>query len=332
MQGAVAAWRDLLDDRTSIPRPPVPGRALRSRAVFFCVLPAALLGATYFLLVEFVLKESAGQPLRIGWLRWGGLGLATLAVVLAMALGWVIADGFRRPLRTLLRVAEGGNGGNGGLDPAIMLSLADADLRRLTLRIHTLAQQNRAGAEAMREHARLQEDLVRICGRIMAAAQEGRWPGPAGEGASAEGARVASGIDRLMERLRERVQSVEKRLEDIEARLGEKPLDGRAPDGMGNALRNLERLGTVWSLEMEIARRRVPEMPGELGEKLQTFNAALDAVRRAAQKNGNRIEPAESARSDVALLREEIHDWLRPGGMPASADERSASRGEVQDD
>ncbi len=312
MQGAVAFWREPLDDRYSIPRPLLRGRSIRTQTILFCLLPTVLLAVTYFLLVEFVLRESTGDELRVGLLRWGGAGLAALAVAIALGLGWLLADGVRRPLRTLLRVADGGNGGTGGLDPASLLTAGDPELRRLILRVHTLTQQNRAGAEALREHRLLQSDLALLRERVAAASSEEPSPSRLPEPGSADGHRLAEAIDRLVAGLRDRIESVEKRLRDLDERMAAAPPDsGLVRSRVGEALRELERIGTVWSLELEMARRHAPGMPGELGAKIHLFQNAMEAVRRAVEKNGEQPDRFKEARSDLAILREELHDWFR---------------------
>ncbi len=77
------------------------------------------------------------------------------------------------------------------------------------------------------------------------------------------------------------------------------------------ALGDIERLGTVWSLEIERARQDLPTLPGSLGSCFREFAAAIERLRDAARSNGAGAHALNGARGEVLRLRETIGEWLR---------------------
>jgi hypothetical protein len=281
--------------------------------LLLCVLPTLLLGVTYFLLVEFALRELLDTYDVPPLLRYGGAALALLFSLVALGVGSMLADGFLRPLRELLRVAEVHEGGPG---PTAYLSDPDPHLRRLFLRVFTLVQQNRSGAQTLKDLESLRGEVTALRERIRLAAATSSIPEPRAVGGEAA-ADLLSEMERFWTRLRGDIESTEARLSQLARSLGEHET-GRVKTTaqIDEALGDIERLGTVWSLELERARRYSSAMPGKLGSCFEEFAAAVRRLRDAVRTNGAGVDAIEAARVEAVRLRESLGDWLR-GGIQA---------------
>lgn len=130
---------------------------LRGRVIPLVALPVAILGVTYFLFVEYVLANLSlnTDAVRLA-LRLGGGVLAVLALVLALACGYLIAERMVRPVRLLVRLIESGE-----LDAvrSAFLHHREWEILELYRRVTALVHQNRAGAQAVEELERMREGI-----------------------------------------------------------------------------------------------------------------------------------------------------------------------------
>ncbi|MDM7916273.1 MAG: hypothetical protein QUU85_13580 [Candidatus Eisenbacteria bacterium] len=328
-------------------------RSIRSQALLLCALPVFLLGVSLILLVEFGLREGGATGAVTPWLRYGSILLVLLFTMASLACGSYLAERTVRPIRALLHVAEGFHL---AVDPPSPILEPDPDLRRLSLRIHTLVQQNRSGARAMMELEALRDEAKGVLARLREAGDRvpapGTAPTPISGVASDLGRDLREEIDRYWQHLRDDLTGMAARAERIAQFLDaaateaeERPAQkGQAAEGQaevqsaevqaekapaekasgrGNGTRpaaeefaDLERLATVWSLEIERARRAVPDLPGSLGDCFHAFQRSFDALRgRFADKPLPRGE-ARVVRAETEALRAQIDRWL--GSDPAA--------------
>jgi hypothetical protein len=78
-----------------------------------------------------------------------------------------------------------------------------------------------------------------------------------------------------------------------------------------NALRDVEMFGTVWSLEIELARRHAPELAGSQGASFQEFTGAAKRLREASKTNGRAVGTFAGLRTQIAALQRTITQWLQ---------------------
>jgi hypothetical protein len=292
-----------------MPRRPGAGSSVRRRVLLLCVLPTLLLGVTYFLLVEFTIRELFDSLEVPALLRYGGAALAFLFSLVALGVGSILADGFLRPLRAILRVAEAQNSSPG---PTAYLSDPDPYLRRLFLRVFTLVQQNRSGAQTMKELESLRGEISTLRDRIRLATAGSTIPEPRVEGGGELTSELAVEMERFWGRLRADLEKVEGKLTQLVRSLGEnETVRVQTIAQIDEALGDIERLGTVWSLEIERARRDAPALSGALGTCFREFAAAIERLRDATRTDGAGVHTIEDARGEVLRLRETVGEWLR---------------------
>jgi hypothetical protein len=297
-----------LEELRDIPHKSGAGSSVRRRVLLLCVLPTLLLGVTYFLLVEFALRELLNLYEVPPLLRYGGAALAVLFSLVALGVGSMLADGFLRPLRALLRVAEAQDASPG---PTAYLSDPDPYLRRLFLRVFTLVQQNRSGAQTLKDLESLRGEVLALRERIRFAASVSSLPTPRAAGGELSSDLLVE-MDRFWARLRTDLESIDEKLTQFGRFLGEDEA-GRMTTvaQIDKALGDIERLGTVWSLEIERARQDLPTLPGSLGSCFREFAAAIERLRDAARSNGAGAHALDGAKAEVLRLRETIGEWLR---------------------
>ena len=301
------------------------GSAIRNRILLLCLLPTLLFGATYLLLVEFVLRESTRIAEVPPLLRYGGVGLVVLFVFVSLGCALSLADGVLRPMRALQRIAGESETGNG--PEAYDLQTTDPDLRRLFLRVNMIAQQNRAGMQARAELMALQREVSAIRSELRRFWAGEGIPGPTNPTAGGSVSGLAGEADRLWAGLRAKRAEMETTLQSLEGGLAQMSAGGW--HGVLPGLDRLERLGTVWSLEVELARRRSPQMSGDLGSCFREFTSAIAELRRMAQCSGPGEDSLAHARSEVARLCGIVAEWLRTESEVGGADSSSTSlRGE----
>jgi len=297
-----------LEDLRDVPRRKGTGGRIRRRVLVLCVLPTLLLGATYFLLVEFALRE----VLEIGevplLLRVGGGVLALLFALVALGCGSLLADGFLRPLRALLRIAESQDITPG---PTSYLSDPDSHVRRLFLRVLTLVQQNRSGAQALRELEALRNEVHALRETVRSAAAASIIPSPVEREAPQSGGELTAEMERLWTRFRADLSAVEDRLDETSQALAAQE-KGRKESTleMDTAILEIERFGTVWSLELERARRCVPTLPGALGSCFSDFSNSMQRLRDASRLDGGGLRAIAEARNQISRVREIVGGWL----------------------
>lgn len=199
-------------------------RSLRAWIVLLVTLPPAFLGAAYFLFIEYVLQDfDLLHPTVLLTLRLGGLGLIAIALVLAAAFGYLLAERVSRPLRLLLRLSETG-------DLASNRPLFERERGPEVLELHrllsTLLTQNKAGARALEELERLRAGLATLREELARTGQHGIPPAvtvssvaPLGEiSAGLEGKRIQ--LLSFFHELKERVAELRKEYSDLGGALG----------------------------------------------------------------------------------------------------------------
>jgi hypothetical protein len=327
VQGAVAAWRGLVEELHPSPRASVRGSSIRNRVLLACLLPALFLGATYFLLVEFVLRESAHMGEVPPLLRYGGIGLVTLFMLVSLGCGFSLADAVTRPLRTLQRIADGGEIPEG--DGAGDLRARDADLHRVFLRTRMLAQQNRAGMQALEELEDLRAETAEIQRELRRCAERGGLPDPMGNDRISSPSRLARDLQGFSVELRVGLEELDSGLQRLDGRLASR--ERTAATGVLADLDRLERAGTIWSLNVEMIRRRSPESRDHLGACFEEFSAVLTDLRRRLRSEEESGESVDDARSEVARLRRIVAQWIKGDPEVGGANRPSAhSRGETR--
>ncbi|MCA9756943.1 MAG: hypothetical protein KDA27_14150 [Candidatus Eisenbacteria bacterium] len=297
-----------------------PRARFRSRVIGFMLVPVLVLGVSYFLLVEYVAVNS--DDLVIGTslvgLRLGGALLILLAVVLAIAAGYLLADRIVRPIRLLRHYAESGELPSGA---GLFVHHRDWEIFLLYRRIHALIQQNRSGAEALAELEELRGSFDELRGRLAKTGQNGvlapvgRIEGPCLDVSDLLESHRARLLDFFRE-LRTRTADVRTQFEALEVayRVAEPvtaspngsaassaaEAGGRAamPESVGpselvdpggeallclgaeleSLATELRRLGTVISLEAELARRAT----GDAGRLYDEFRLAIGRLEEIA--------------------------------------------------
>ncbi|MEZ4650399.1 MAG: hypothetical protein R3E97_16750 [Candidatus Eisenbacteria bacterium] len=149
-----------------------PRARFRGRVIGFMLVPVLVLGVSYFLLVEYVavdMDELAVGSSLVG-LRLGGALLILLAVVLAIAAGYLLSDRILRPIRLLRHFAESGELPSGA---GLFVHHRDWEIFLLYRRIHALIQQNRSGAEALAELEELRGSFDELRSRLTKTGQNG---------------------------------------------------------------------------------------------------------------------------------------------------------------
>jgi hypothetical protein len=297
------------------------GSSIRNRVLLACLLPALFLGVTYFLLVEFVLRESAHLGEVPPLLRYGGIGLVALFLLVSLGCAFSLADAVLRPLRTLQRIADGADAPNGGEGEEYRAG--DADLHRLFQRTQMLAQQNRAGVQALEDLEGLRAETAEVQRELRRCAERGGLPNPLGNGRLAPPTRLAQELQGFSSELRAELEDLDAGLERLEERLEERI----APEGAGVQadLDRLERAGTVWSLNVEMVQRRSPESRDDLGACFREFSTVLADLRRRLQPHGEAGESIDDVRSEVARLRRIVAQWLK-GDLEAGRASRPSVR------
>lgn len=277
--------------------------SLRSRIIILVALPAAVLGAMYFLFVEYTIQNLRVADTEAATvLRAGGVILVVLALVLAMTCGWLLVERVGRPLKLLIRLIDSGEFASAR---AAMAHHREWEVLELYRRVSALLQQNRAGARAVEELEDLRAGVAALRQAVAQPAQHGVSPALdfVGEGALVEVARsLESNRARLLEflvELGERMETLRSDTSRLGAELGfrdEPDAGALAPPVTGNgagpgqdldraavSLRRLRRVGTVLALESERllpdAARRVGELKDRFEEDLSEVERGLEACR-----------------------------------------------------
>lgn len=299
---------------------------MRKRILILCLLPTVLLGITYFFLVETILREQTSLHVIPPVLRYGGLVLILLFGLGALASAIHLSDRVIRPLRNLKRIAE-------GVQPPSpqtnFVPESDPDLRFLFLRVQTLVQQNRSGAQSLSELESLRQEVEDLGAGFRKANERLQVPTLLGEEAGRPTGKLTDEITRFWERLRLDLVEAESKLSGLMKRLMQEESTWAASSGEAEvALRDVERFGAVWSLEIELARRDAPQLRGSLGSSFEQFSAAIERLREASRSNGDAVAAVAGLRSEVATLRSTIGKWLQTEQQPQHKDGSAPMRGE----
>ncbi|MBD3163108.1 MAG: hypothetical protein GF346_11800 [Candidatus Eisenbacteria bacterium] len=284
------------------------GTSVKKRVLLFTVLPTVFLGVTYFLLVEYVAREFALRPEALRILRYGGAGMVLLFSFAALASGAQLFDSIRHPLRTLSRIAEGTQ-----VPPeqAAYLPDSDPELRFLFLRVHTLVQQNRSGAQTLGELESLKKEVEEVGRAIQRTNDQGILPEALAVGEPGPAGSLSREIQRFVDRLREDLDTIDRGLAEIAEGLADQEARGATALGEAEArVREIERLGTVWSLALEMARRIAPAIPGEVGSSFNEFTEALRQLRESLHSSGWHARAVAEVRSAAVTLRRTIADRM----------------------
>jgi len=264
-------------------------RSFRGRVVLLVILPTAFLGAASLLFNEYVLDRAGPgtDALRLT-LRLGEAGLFVLALILAAACGYLLADRVSRPIRLLLRLAEEGEI---TAPRAAFLERRGREVYQLYRLVSVLTNQNKAGARALEELESLRRSLASLREVVTRTGQHGvlqpvitKPGGPVAEiGASLEAKRLQ--LLGFFGELRERVRAVRAEVEafppedespDRPAAVSEEPAAVRNGEALEQAKASVERLrqlGTVLVLE---AGRSGASEGDHVNDLLGRFRGGLD--------------------------------------------------------
>ncbi len=278
----------------------------RRRAVLISVLPVVLLGASYFLVIEFTFRSSAAFPAVPAALRIGGVALVVLFLFVSLGAGLYLADQLRRPLRILLRRVES------AIEPVPETDLyisEDPEVRKLVTRVAGLVQRSRAGEQALRDLEALRGETEEIAAALRRGEESRRLP----DGVNGRGGALGSEVGRFIAGLRKQMREIDGNLERVAEILSRNEIvETAVATEADRSLQDLERLATVWSLQVERTRRELPDMPGELGSCFREFRSAMERLREAMRAQ-ERDDPVlvRDARSEIEKLHKVITDWLR---------------------
>lgn len=307
--------------------------------MLIALLPVAILGATYFLMIEWVLANlSPNAPAVHVALRLGGLALIVVALIFAAACGYLLVERVSRPVRLLARLAESGD-----LSAArnAFLHHHDWEILELYRKVSALVHQNQAGAKAVEELERLREGMAVLRKQLAQPGHHGVAPSLslAKEGAIGEiEAQLMANRARLLEfftELKDRLESVkgeadllahrwpESTATLVEATHATNGANGEARlahvdlERAQSSLAGVRRVGTVLALHSE----RETADAGRLGHLFARFDSSVGqleselksaAARLEREVNGNGSAP-ESAIPSAApsrVLSEELNGSL----------------------
>ena len=299
--------RDRFEGRDDHARGPFAG------SILLVVLPTAFLGAAYFLLVEYTLRDLLpGAADRRLALRLGGGALVVLSLVLSVGFGWLVVDRLMRPLRLLIRLPE-----NGELSPrgAALLHTRIREYHDLYRLRGVLLNQKKAGTRALEELEELREALARLREELARTGQHGIPPivtavGPLNDiGLSLAAKRVH--LLEFFADLRERTRRLRGELTALgqAAGLDRPPVevdatvsaDTLAP--VSTSIERLRQIGTVFALEAARSGGGPGRRASELLERFQGGLTDLEeflrsvALHPAGSDNGGR--PREPVTSDL---------------------------------
>lgn len=298
-----------MEEQQDHPQKPSPGGSIRKRVVLLCILPTVLLGVTYFFLIEYIIREYAIPSEVVPLVRYGGAGLVFLFTLGSLACGIQVSDGLTRPLRALVRVVEGYQIPPGQAD---YLPGSDTELRYLFLRVNTLVQQNRSGAQSLKDLESLSTEVEELRKGFRLANERLQVPRLLHGGGEGPTGKLTEELERFWTSLHDDLRLIEGKLAEFVRILTEQETAWAASRGeVEGAVREVERLGTVWSLEVELARRRVPDLPGSLGSCFGEFSTAADRLRGATRSDGQAADAVADLRSEIAKMRETVDRWLR---------------------
>ncbi|MCA9727014.1 MAG: hypothetical protein KC729_04970 [Candidatus Eisenbacteria bacterium] len=304
-----------------------PRGTLRPRLVVWVALPVLILGVSYFLFVEYVL-ESQGvgvEGVRLA-LRIGGLALVAIALVLAAACGFLLADRVSRPIRALLRLVESGELPAGR---SLFLHHRDWEVFQLYRRVTALVQQNQTGAKALEELEsqrssieHLRQELQRTGPHGIALpvvlAQPGRLE-PILDAMETNRGRLVAFLSELRERVAELCGEIQRAqaLEPPVGNGGDRPIDPKVRMGeIRESLVRLRTFGTIWSLEIERSR-----VDGNVGEMFDRFTQQIEAVEASIDdavagwsgipERGVSTGPVDAMRDSWTTLAEKVGSLVR---------------------
>ncbi len=287
----------------------------RSRLILFVVVPTLLLGASYFLFIEYIVLSQAGlgDGVRLA-LRVGGVVLIVLALISALTSGYLLADRLTRPVRMLLSLTETGDlpGGAG-----LFAHHRDWEVFQLYRRVHSLVRQNQAGAGALDELESLHRSLDQLKTTLDRTSQHGVpapiriEPGPLTEIADLlEAHRVR--LTEFFSDIKSRAESLRQELDELSAADDEvfyrasQSIEEAHDRRLDEACAEIRRVGTVLALEVERLRDSSPEV-GRLFDRFKDSADRMEEAVRASRALDLNQLPDPSGREELLQrLRQDL--------------------------
>jgi hypothetical protein len=191
-------------------------------------------------------------------------------------------------------------------------------MRYLFLRVHTLVQQTRSGAQAALELEDLRREVEEMAREFRSAHGSLRPPEiPSGRPDSAAG-RLAHEATRYCRRLGQDIRRIDGGLVEASGLLSEFSVAfSRSGAELESAAGDLEKLATVWSLQVERARRDAP-LPGTLGSCFDAFRSVLQRMRGASRAHTGVGEALVQAREEIDNIRRMLVTWQSADPEPES--------------
>ena len=121
-------------------------------------------------------------------------------------------------------------------------------------------------------------------------------------------------LERFWARLRDDLLMLQATLERLIRLADEHELAvAGAAHAVDSALVDLEGLGTLWSLELEMTRRRHPQLSGTVGSRFREFAEAMGRLRESARASSDTAMAIARLREETAKLLETVAAWLQDG-------------------
>jgi hypothetical protein len=174
----------------------------------------------------------------------------------------------------------------------------------------------------------LSNEVDGLCKMFRQANERMQMPGQLGaEDHGGSTGQLTRELGHLWTSLREDLKEIERELGELGRILTEQETAWAVSRGeTEGAVREIERLGTVWSLEIELARKNAPELPGSLGSCFREFTAATERLREATSSDGRAVGAVADLRGEIARMRETVDRWL--GGEAQGEEISEPLRGE----
>ncbi|MBD3235605.1 MAG: hypothetical protein GF330_02745, partial [Candidatus Eisenbacteria bacterium] len=146
---------------------------LRTRLLFFFVLPVLACGAGMIVLIELLLI-GAGGPLSATGLRALYIGVLLVGLILSTALALHVGERVTQPIAGLLRRMDAGHWRSA---PHPRRGVSDWEMGVLEERVAVLLQQNRSGARAVEQLDALRDEIAAVLESATEGAFDPRaWP------------------------------------------------------------------------------------------------------------------------------------------------------------
>jgi hypothetical protein len=192
------------------------------------------------------------------------------------------------------------------------LPVSDPELRHLFLRVHPLVQQNRSGAQSLIELESIRQEIEDLTRCFRMANERMKIPSLAEPDQGVTTGLLTIEIRSFGERLRVDLAQLDQKLGEMAQTMAQgETVCATSSGDVESALRDVETFGTVWALEIELARRQMPELSGTLGSSFQEFTGATKRLRDASQSNGGAVGALAGLRAQITTLQNTITQWLQ---------------------